>query len=111
MSRDTLGVTTGLAVLVIGVIAVANVLRPADEPAAESSAVASATVAVSEPVAGQPVEELPGIGPGVIRVLRWSGNVQLADDGELAQVPPSVAAVLIQYGVPLRVPVDSEKMQ
>jgi hypothetical protein len=111
MSRDAFGVVTGLLVLVIGVVAVVNMIWAADESPAERSAPATTRVAVSEPVAAEPVEELPGVGPAVIRVLQRSGNLQPAAGGDLAQLPPSVVALLVRYGVPLRVPIDSAQTQ
>jgi hypothetical protein len=107
MSRDAFGVVTGLVVLVIGVVAAVNMIRAADESPAARPARAITPVAVSETVAAEPVEELPGVGPAVIRVLQRSGNLQPAAGGDLAQLPPSVVALLVRYGVPLRVPVDS----
>lgn len=107
MDRDVLGVTTGLAVLVVGVVAVANLIGPSNGAAAESLPPTSTTVATSEPVATT-VERLPDVGPAVTRVLEWSGNVGVAEGADLAQLPPSVANVLIEYGMPLRVPTSTE---
>jgi hypothetical protein len=109
MGRDSLGVVTGLAVLVTGVVAAVTLIGPADGAAVESLPPPSTTVARPEPAAT--VEELPGVGPAVTRVLVWSGNAGLADAAHLAELPPSVANVLIEYGVPLRVPTPFEAMK
>lgn len=110
MGGDSLGVVTGLAVLVTGVVAAVTLMGPADVAAVESLPPPSTTVASPEPAAAT-VEELPGVGPEVTRVLMWSGNAGLADTAHLAQLPPSVTNVLIEYGVPLRVPTPSEAMK
>lgn len=110
MGRDSLGVVTGLAVLVTGVVAAVTLIGPADGAAVESLPPPSITVARPEPAAAT-VEELPGVGPAATRVLVWSGNAGLADAAHLAQLPPSVANVLIEYGVPLRVPTPFEAMK
>jgi hypothetical protein len=110
MGRDSLGVVTGLAVLVTGVVAAVSLIGPADGAAVESVPPPSTTVASPEAAAAT-VEELPGVGPAVTRVLVWSGNAGLADAAHLAQLPPSVANVLIEYGVPLRVPTPFEAMK
>lgn len=107
MDRDALGVFTGLAVLVVGVVAVANLTGRGDGAAVESLSPTSATVATAEPVTAT-VERLPDVGPAVTRVLEWSGNAGVADGADLAQLPPSVTNVLIEYGVPLRVPTSPE---
>jgi hypothetical protein len=104
MSREALSVGTGLIVLVIGVIALVDMTGSADKPPIDGSAPSITTVPLGETFALEPVAELPGIGPAVNRVLQWSGNARFAGDDELAQLPPTVAALLIDYGVPLRVP-------
>lgn len=104
---DAFGVITGLAVLVVDVVAVANLTGPENGAAVESLPPTSTTVATAEPVPAM-VGRLPDVGPAVTRVLEWSGNAGFADRADLAQLPPSVANVLIEYGVPLRVPTSPE---
>ena len=111
MSRDVLGVATGLAVLITGVIAVVNLIGPADGASAENFPPPITMVSSTEPIPATSVEGLPGVGPAVMRVLQWSGNAGSAGEGDLAQVPPSVAAVLIKDGAYLSVPTISGKLQ
>jgi len=110
MSRDVLSVVSGLAVLISGVIAVVSLMGPTEEDAVETLPPAI-TTAGPDPTVAKPIEGLPGVGPAITRVLVWSGNAGSADDGDLAQLPPSVAALLIEYGVPLLVPTASGKLQ
>ncbi|MGD2061261.1 MAG: hypothetical protein PVF87_10380 [Acidimicrobiia bacterium] len=105
MSRDFWGVASGLVVLALGVTAVLALLGPAEEPtAAEVVALPTTTstwVTTTEAVAPP---DLPGVPADVTRALEWNGDASLATEDEMTQLPPSVAAVLIEYGVPLRVP-------
>ncbi|HEY7583269.1 MAG TPA: hypothetical protein VIB78_06585 [Acidimicrobiia bacterium] len=106
MSRDSVGIVTGLAVLIAGVFAVARLLSPAAEKLAESPPPSMTILTVAEPSASlvTTTPDLPGVGPAITRVLQWSGNARLASTADLAQLPPSVSATLGEYGVPLRVP-------
>jgi hypothetical protein len=101
MGRDSFGVLTGLAVLVTGLVAVVMLIGPTGDAVVEPPP--SVSLAEPEPVAAT-TADLPGVGPSVTRVLLWGGGAEMADGGDLAQLPPSVAAVLIEYGLPLRVP-------
>lgn len=107
MSRDAFGVVTGLAVLITGVVAVVNLIGMADEPPVANLASPVITVAAPAPAIAIPVEGLPGVGSATTRVLQWSGNAGSAEDKDVAQLPSSVAAVLIAYGAPLLVPTAS----
>ena len=108
MGRDSFGVLTGLAVLVTGLVAVVMLIGPTD--AAVVDPPSSITVVEPEQVTAT-TADLPGVGPSVTRVLLWGGGAELADAGDLAQLPPSVARVLIEYGLPLRVPIPPEAMK
>lgn len=108
MGRDSFGVLTGLAVLVTGLVAVVMLIGPTDD--AGVSPPASITVAEPEPVTAT-AADLPGVGRSVTRVLLWDGAAELADVGDLGQLPPSVAKVLLEYGLPLRVPIPPEAMK
>ena len=105
MSRDALGVVTGLAVLITGVMAVVNLIGTADPPPVENPP------PVTTVAAPAPLEGLPGVGSATARVLQWSGNAGSAEEQDMAQLPHSVAAVLIEYGAPLLVPTDSGRLQ
>lgn len=112
MGRDALGVVSGLAVLLTGVVAVVNLMGTADEPPVETLSPPAAVVEVpATAAAAMPPQELAGIGSSTARVLKWSGSALLADDEDLAQLPPSVTALLIEYGAPLLVPTDSGETQ
>jgi hypothetical protein len=110
MSREVLSVVSGLAVLITGLIAVVSLMGPTDVDAVETLP-PPITTAVPDLTAAKPIEGLPGVGPAITRVLVWSGNAGSADDGDLAQLPPSVAALLIEYGAPLLVPTVSGRPQ
>ncbi len=100
MSRDQWGVLAGVAVLIAAVFTIATWSRvpdPAQTPAA-SAAVATTVTSLSEVSA-----DLTGVPPSVQRVLFDSGWAIAANPTSL-QIPPTVARVLIEYGVPLMVP-------
>ena len=54
-----------------------------------------------------PVEGLPGVGPAITRVLQWSGNAGLAEDKDLAQLPPRSPLFSSNTACPLMVPTAS----
>lgn len=111
MARNVWGVLSGLVVLSLGVIAVMGLLSPETPPVDASPVVslppAPAPTTDSPPVSSAP--ELPGVSFRITRILEWNGDAGFAGDEELAQLPPTVAAVLTQYGVPLRVPLTGEE--
>jgi hypothetical protein len=107
VGHDSLGVFTGLAVLITGVIAVVGLSGRASIGENLPTPIAD----LAGPMPGATVEGLPGVGSAVTRVLQWSGNAGPASAEDLAQLPPSVAKVLVEFGVPLRVPVTSGQMQ
>jgi hypothetical protein len=108
MGRDSFGVLTGLAVLVTGLVAVVMLIGPTDDPVVNPPP----GITVVEPEQDTATTaDLPGVGPSVTRVLLWGGAAELADAWDLAQLPPSVAKVLIEYGSPLRVPNPAEAMK
>lgn len=110
MSRDFWGIVSGLVVLALGVTAVNGLIRPEEQPV-EAAAVVSPIPPPVSITEGPPVSiapELPGVSSRISRVLEWNGDAGFAGDEELAQLPPTVAAVLTQYGVPLRVAVIGE---
>lgn len=107
MARNVWGIVTGLLVLALGVVAVAGLLHPGDT-AAVTATVPSPVPVVASTEASPPqsvAPELPGVPSRISKVLEWNGDAVFAGDDELAQLPPSVAAVLTQYGVPLRIPI------
>lgn len=110
MGRDSVGVVAGLAVLVLGVITVVDLIGRGPDPQVATPASPITTVEAMGLRLESPLTEpdLPGVSPEVTRVLRWSGNAAPASDGDLAQLPPSVAALLIESGIPLRVPIGQE---
>ena len=111
MARNIWGIVSGLFVLALGVVAVLGLLRP-DEAPVEDSPPAPSMVVTASTVEGPPASvapELPGVPSRISRVLEWNGDAGFAGDEELAQLPRTVAAVLTQYGVPLRVPITGEE--
>jgi len=113
MSRDSIGIVTGLAVFIAGVFAAADLIGPAGEKLPGISSPPIITLTVAEPSAGLVATEpdLPGVGSAITRVLQWTGNAQLASARDLAQLPPSVSALLVARGVPLRVPTGPGQTQ
>lgn len=111
MLRNAWGVLSGLVVLALGVVVVIGLLRPAEAPVETPPipppAPATVPTADSAPVAAGP--EIPGVSSRISRVLEWNGDAGFAGDEELEELPPVVAAVLTQYGVPLRVPVTGDE--
>ena len=110
MARDVWGIVSGLFVLALGVMAVAGLLQPEETPEEEVPVASSTTTWVStvETAPTSIAAELPGVPSGIGRVLEWNGDVGFAGDDTVAELPPTVAAVLTQYGVPLRVPIGPE---
>lgn len=111
MTRNVWGVVSGLIVLVLGVVAVTGLLRPEEAPVEASPPVPPFAVPVST-VEGPPASiapAVPGVPSRISRVLEWTGDTGFAGDEELAQIPPTVVALLIQYGVPLRIPVTGDE--
>lgn len=111
MARNAWGIVSGLLVLALGVVAVGGLLRLEEAPVEAAPVTAPVQTPVSttdsRPVSVAP--ELPGVSAGISRVLEWNGDAGFAADEELAQLPPTVAAVLTRFGVPLRVPVTGEE--
>ena len=111
MTRVSRGIASGLLVLALGVVAVAGLLRPEEVPAVPaevrppvpSIAFRASTV---EDLPYSIAPDLPGVPSGISRVLEWNGDAGFAGEEELAQLPPSVAAVLTQHAVPLMVPIS-----
>lgn len=108
MSRDFWGVASGLAVLALGVAAVLALLGPSQEPTVEEVVALPATTStwLTTTTEAEAPPDLPGVPADVTRALEWNGDASIATEDELAQLPQSVAAVLIEYGVPLRVPLE-----
>jgi hypothetical protein len=101
MTNDTWGIVSGFVALAIGVFALLTLAT--SEPAGPSD---DATVVESSPLPVSPASttpDVPGVPDSVDRALHLSGDARVAGDEELAQLPSTVAAVLIEYGVPLRV--------
>jgi hypothetical protein len=106
MSRDSLGLLAGIAVLAAGVFTIASLggattpVLP-EQPAASSPAVVASTEpAVTDEVT---VDLLPGVPMAVQRVLFEQGKAIEVAPASL-DLPPAVARVLMSYGVPLMVP-------
>jgi hypothetical protein len=111
MARNVWGVVSGLLVLAGGAIAVGGLVG-SDQPLPEVAASVVAPAPAPAPISDQPTRlvtpELPGVPSRIGRVLEWGGDTGFAGDDELEQLPPTVAAVLIHYGVPLRIPVTGD---
>ena len=108
MGRNLLGMFSGLLVLVAALVVIFNLARPAEAPSIEADAATSTTALTVPSTAPIPVEPgLPGVPSAVTRVLARAGNVEFARRGDLAQLPPSVEAILDGYGVVLEIPIGS----
>jgi hypothetical protein len=111
MLRNVWGVLSGLVVLALGVVAVMGLLGPG-EAQVESTPIAEPAPASASTVDSAPapaVPELPGVSSRIAEVLEWNGDSAFAGEDELAQLPPTVAAVLTYYGIPLRIPLTGEE--
>jgi hypothetical protein len=111
MTRNAWGIVSGLFVLVLGVISVTGLLRPEEAPAENPPPLTPMDVPVST-VEDPPASVAPallGVSSRISRVLEWNGDTGFAGDEELAQLPPTVAAVLTQHGVPLRIPITGDE--
>lgn len=100
MTHDHWGIVSGVIALALGVLATLQ-LVPAEEPAPQPVA---ATSSPSLPAPAPATPDVPGVPASIDRVLQQTGDARLAENEELAQLPPAVASVLVDFGVPLRVP-------
>lgn len=100
MTHDRWGIVSGVIALALGLFATLQ-LVPAEESAPEQPVAAESSVVVPTPTLTTP--DVPGVPNSIDRVLEQSGDARLAVGDELAQLPPTVAAVLVEYGVTLRV--------
>lgn len=111
MGRDVLGVLTGLAVLISGLIAL-SVITGARGPASDVAATATTQTMVETSTTSQsvevPVPDLPGVPEEIKRVLYSAGSAEAVSIAELTEIPSSVVRILVQYGVPLRIPDTSQ---
>ncbi len=110
MSRASAGTLTGLAVLVSGVVTILGLTGRGPEPDPAVGSTTSTVVTPQPSLAPLSTDpSLPGVSAAVTRTLQRAGNADLADAGELAQLPESVSSVLIEFGVPLRVATSEER--
>lgn len=109
MTRESLSVVAGLAVMVSGLVVFSSM---AGEPQTEQ--VPESTPPVSAPAVEVPAEpvvetpELPGVPSVVQRVLLDEGSAESVSLDQLTGVPAEVARVLVAYEAPLRVPTSTE---
>ena len=99
MTHDQWGIVSGVVALALGVFATLQ-LVPAEESAPEQAVASESTAVLPTPTVTTP--DVPGVPASIDRVLQQSGDARLAGGEELAQLPPTVAAVLVEYGVTLR---------
>lgn len=99
MTHDHWGIVSGVVALALGIFATLH-LVPVEEPEQEPPiATELSALATTAPSA---TPDLPGVPASIDRVLQQNGDARLAAGEELAQLPPTVAAVLVEYGVTLR---------
>lgn len=111
MTKNLLGIATGFIVLITGVVVAVQLARPTETTPLEPVVIAattSTTSIVEEPPAPitAPKPALPDVAASISRVLSAAGNVELASQRDLSQLPQSVSALLEQYNVVLRVPTE-----
>lgn len=99
MAIDNWGVVSGLVALAIGVLATLH-LVPSEASAPEQPVAAVSTALVPSP--SPETTLVPGVAASIDRVLQQSGDARLANEKELAQLPPTVVSVLVEYGVALK---------
>jgi hypothetical protein len=110
MSKEGLGVASGVVVMLAGILTVWSMTA---RTAVQDQATATTTPATTTSTAAQTVEiplpDLPGVPPEVQRVLYWRGEAEAIPYGELNGIPPEVQRVLIEYQAPLMIPTDISK--
>jgi len=105
MSRESLGVVSGLIVMLAGAMTVWAITTLAGpEPAASTTADAAVTSTTATQSVEIALPDLPGVPPEVERVLYATGKAQPIAFGDLNGIPPEVQRVLIEFQAPLMVP-------
>ncbi len=105
MSKESVGVVSGLIVMLAGVMTVWAITTLAGpEPAASTTAASAATSTTASQNVEIPLPDLPGVPPEVERVLYATGKAQPIAFGDLNGIPPEVQRVLIEFQAPLMVP-------
>jgi hypothetical protein len=100
LSTSSLGATSGVAVLLIGAIALGSVLYGVSST--ESPAVSSTTIARQEVVVA-PAPDVDGIPPSVQKVLYSSGKLEALGSNQVSELRPEISRVLAYYGATLTV--------
>lgn len=119
MTHDHWGIVSGVAALALGVFTTLQLVPP-EEPAPEQPVATESSALVPTPPFCEGLSrsgrckpsqngttavapDVPGVPDSIDRVLQQSGDARFAVGEELAQLPPTVTAVLVEYGVTLRV--------
>lgn len=110
MTRESLSILAGLAVMVAGMIVFFGT-----QGGSETAPETPLGVAVEEwpPPTSKTAEtpgtpEIPGVPPAIANVLLDAGDAEQVGTEDLTDLDPAVTRVLIAYGATLRVPVDAD---
>jgi hypothetical protein len=110
MNWSSVTTVAGVGVAAVGLAAVLATTAP--DAAPTSVTPPANTVSAAPDTTRGPetdaVPEIPGVADVVTRVLYWNGAVERVAPQELSGVPEEVGSVLMEYGVPLRVPASSD---
>jgi hypothetical protein len=108
MSKEALGVASGVVVMLAGILTVWSMTtNTADQDQATPTTSPATTTSTKAQAVEMSLPELPGVPPEVQRVLYWKGDAQAIPYGELKAIPPAVQRVLIEYQAPLMVPTNT----
>jgi hypothetical protein len=107
MNWSSLTTLAGAGVAVVGLVTVlsttsTDAAAPATQPTMEVTT--APHVAAIPDAPGTSLPEIPGVPAEVTRVLYWMDAAETVAPVDLSEVPLEVGSVLMEYGVPLRVP-------
>lgn len=110
MNWSSMTTVAGIGVALVGLAAVLATTSADVTPTPETlpSLSVSVTSGTADSGAGDAsLPEIPGVAGEVTRVLYWKGAAERINPLELSGVPTAVGSILMEYGIPLRVPTES----
>lgn len=103
MRTPPLATTSGVVVMVAGIAALAG-MSSRHAPASESPPNSEQTQSITLP-AEDPLSELAGIDPSVLKTLESHGRLESLSPEEQSELDPVIARVLAGFGATLAVPI------
>jgi hypothetical protein len=108
VSKEGLGVASGVVVMLAGILTVWSMTtRTTIQDQAAATTTPATTTSAAPQTVEMPLPDLPGVPPEVQRVLYWRGEAEAIPFGELNGIPPEVQRVLIEYQAPLMIPTNT----